>query len=199
MNEVKKRRIKTVIKYTWPLYIIFGVIVVLLMNFIFSVTHRTPNYKRLTVFVSGKVIGAKKLSDDVLDKYENNELKSFSFVDSSPEDTNYHKMLTVSGYNYADVFIIHASKLESLNLSSFALDLSNELVSSFYQGYTLYQQDSVNYGVKLDKEKVKDYMALPNEDCYLLLNAISENLGIYSKSQNSKHDNALNLVKDWGM
>ena len=42
-------------------------------------------------------------------------------------------------------------------------------------------------------------MALPEEDCYMLLNYKSENLGQYSKKQNSEHDNALNLIKEWGM
>lgn len=199
MNAVKKKRVKTIIKYTWPLYIGLGIVAVLLLRFIFSVAHRTPAYKTLTVFVSGEVIDAKKMTDDVTKKYESNELKEFSYVSANPNDYNYRTMLTASGYNYADILIIHASKLVELDTSSFALELSNELISSYYQGYSLYQQDGANYGIKVDKEKVKEYMTLPNEDCFMLLNAKSENLGEYSKKPNSAHNNALNLVKDWGM
>lgn len=199
MNAVKKSRIKTVIKYTWSLYIGLALVAVLLLRFIFSVVHRTPAYKTLTVFVSGEVIDAKKMTDDITKKYESNNLKEFSYVSANPNDYNYRTMLTSSGYNYADILIIHASKLEELNVSSFALELSNELLTTYYQGYALYQQDGNNYGIKLDKEKVKEYMTLPNEDCYMVFNAKSENLGEYSKKQNSAHNNALNLVKDWGM
>ena len=60
-----------------------------------------------------------------------------------------------------------------------------------YSSFSLYTQDDVNYGVKLNKEKVKEYMALPDEDCYLVMNANSENLGKYSKDQIAEHDMAL--------
>ena len=199
MNAVKKARVKTVIKYTWPIYLVLGVAAAFLLNFIFGVVHRTPKYKTLTLFISGEYTDIKKLDNDILDKYKDKELKQFSCISANPNESVYYTKLTTAGYNSADVLIINASKLDNLNASSFALDLSNELIVSYYQGYTLYQQDDVNYGVKIDKEKVKEYMALPEEDCYMLLNYKSENLGQYSKKQTSEHDNALNLIKEWGM
>ena len=55
MNALKKKRIKTVMKYTWPFYIVAMVIIILFMDFIFGVTHRLPSYKMITLFVSGDV------------------------------------------------------------------------------------------------------------------------------------------------
>ena len=78
MTELKKQRIKSVLKYTWPLYLVMGFIAVLVLNIIFHVAHPTPAYKTLTLFVSGEVTDAKKLKNDMMDKYQEKELKSFS-------------------------------------------------------------------------------------------------------------------------
>ena len=199
MNALKKRRVASVMKYTWPFYILSAVIVGVLLSVIFGITHRVPAYKTLTIFVSGEVTNPKQLEGDMLDKYQNKELKTLSYIDALPEDSGYNTKLTINGYNSADVLIIPITKLEKLVVSAFALDMSEKLISSYYQGYTLFAQDEVNYGVKLDKEKVKDYMTLPNEDCYMVLNGKSVNTGEYSSSQIKEHDNALTLVRDWGM
>ena len=199
MNAVKKRRIKTVMMYTWPFYLVLGAIAVLLLGFIFGFVHRTPNYKKLTLLVSGEVIHAKELEKDLLERYKNQQLKAFSYFNANPNENNYYTIIEVNGVNSSDILIINSSKLEDLNLSSFALELSNELITAYYQGYTLYQQDEVSYGIKLDKDKVKQYMTLPDEDCYMLLNYQSENIGQYGKSKNAEHHNALDLVKEWGM
>ena len=42
-------------------------------------------------------------------------------------------------------------------------------------------------------------MSLPDEECYLVLNAKSENLGEYSEAKIKERDNALTLARDWGM
>ena len=199
MNALKKKRIGTVMKYTWPLYLFSAAILVFLMNFIFGVVHRTPGYQTLTLFVSGQLVDDKKLTNDMLEKFKDKELKSFSCISSDPSDGTYHKRLTVAGYNSADVFIIHESKLENLSLKQFALGLDEELINNMYSSFSLYTQDDVNYGVKLNKEKVKEYMALPDEDCYLVMNANSKNLGKYSKDQIAENDMALSLLKEWGM
>ena len=199
MNALKKKRIKATFKYTWPLYIVSAVVIALGLNFIFSVTHRTPAYKTLTIFVSGEVTDNKKLRTDMLSKFKEKEIKSFSCISSKPTDATYNSKLTVAGYNSADVLIIPASKLDSVVVSAFAIDLKDELVNSFYQGYDLYKQEGINYGVKINKEKVASYMTLPDEECYLLLNGKSANLGDYSKNPVKEHDMALYVVQDWGM
>ena len=199
MNALKKKHIKATFKYTWPLYIVSAVVIGLGLNFIFSVTHRTPAYKTLTIFVSGEVTDNKKLRTDMLSKFKEKEIKSFSCISSKPTDATYNSKLTVAGYNSADVLIIPASKLDSVVVSAFAIDLKDELVNSFYQGYDLYKQEGINYGVKINKEKVASYMTLPDEECYLLLNGKSVNLGDYSKNPVKEHDMALYVVQDWGM
>ena len=199
MNALKKKRIKATFKYTWPLYIVSAVVIGLGLNFIFSVTHRTPAYKTLTIFVSGEVTDNKKLRTDMLSKFKEKEIKSFSCISSKPTDATYNSKLTVAGYNSADVLIIPASKLDSVVVSAFAIDLKDELVNSFYRGYDLYKQEGINYGVKINKEKVASYMTLPDEECYLLLNGKSVNLGDYSKNPVKEHDMALYVVQDWGM
>ena len=199
MNALKKKRIKATFKYTWPLYIVSAVVIGLGLNFIFSVTHRTPAYKTLTIFVSGEVTDNKKLRTDMLSKFKEKEIKSFSCISSKPTDATYNSKLTVAGYNSADVLIIPVSKLDSVVVSAFAIDLKDELVNSFYQGYDLYKQEGINYGVKINKEKVASYMTLPDEECYLLLNGKSANLGDYSKNPVKEHDMALYVVQDWGM
>ena len=199
MNELKKKRVVSVLKYTWPLYILSAVIIAILLNFIFGITHRTPAYQTLTIFVTGEVTDYKKLESDILKKYEDNELKSFSSISSRYDDSGYNTKLTVTGYNGSDVLIIPTSKLEKLVISAFAIELTNELIFEYYSGYTLFKQDDINYGIKIDKEKVKEYMTLPEEDCYMLLNGISECIGEYSKTPNKEHDTALKLVKDWGI
>ena len=199
MTELKKKRIKSVLKYSWPFYIVLGLIIAILFSVIFSIAHPTPAYKVLTLFVSGEVTDADKLRNDMFDKFQDKELKSFSCISSRPTDKGYDAKLTIPGYNSADVLIIPTSKLEKIHVSDFALDLSDELISSFYQGYELYKQEETNYGIKINKETVKEYMNLPSEDCYMFLNGNSQNLGDYSSKPVKEHDMALNVVKDWGM
>ena len=199
MTTLKKQRVVTVIKYTWPLYIISVLLIIILMNFLFGVIHRTPDYKTLTLFISGEVTNDKRLKDDLLTKFQDQELKSVSTISAKVSDGNYSQKLTVTGYNGADILIIPTSKLDKLDVASFGLELSNEVITSFYQDNTFYKKDDVNYGIKLDKEKVKDYMSLPEEDCYMILNGKSENIGEYGPNQIKEHSNALILAKDWGM
>ena len=199
MNALKKKRVATVMKYTWPFYIVVALVIGLLMHFVFRITHRTPTYKTLTLFVSGEVTNLDKLESDMMNKFKDKDLKSFSCISSRPDESGYNTKLTVAGYNSADVLIIPISKLDNLVVSAFALDMSDEMINSYYQGYTLYQQDNINYGVKIDKTKVSSYMTLPNEDCYMVFNGKSVNTGEYSASQIKEHDNALVVVKNWGM
>ena len=199
MNTLQKQRMVGVLKYTWPFYVLSTILVAVLLTFLFGVTHRIPVHQSLTIFVSGEVTDSKKLEDDIMNKFSDKELKSFSTISANPEDAGYNTKLTVTGYNGADVLIIPESKLEKLVVSAFALDLRDELITTYYQGYTLFNQEDVNYGIKIDKEKVKDYMNLPNEDCYMILNGKSANTGEYSPTHIKEHNNALVVAKDWGM
>ena len=199
MNYLKKDRIKNNLRYSWPLYIFIPAIIGLLMNFIFSVVHKLPAYKTLTIFVSGEVKDSKGLKNDLLTKYEDKELKSVTFISALPNEGHYYTKLTVPGYSTADVLIIPESKFDTVDVPYFALDLSNELIESYYSGYSTYDKNGVSYGIKLNKELVSSYMNLPNEDCYLFLNGGSQNLGEYSNKPVKEHDLALQLVKYWGM
>ena len=199
MTSLRKTRIKTVMKYTWPLYIISAVLVALLLNFIFGITHKTPVYKTLTLFVSGEVEDPQKFEKDLIEKYQNKELKSVSVISAGVNDSTYNTKLSVAGYNSSDILIIPISKLDSVAVSAFALELEEGLINSYYQGYNIYEQQDVKYGIKINKEIVKEYMTLPNEDCYMVLNAKSETIGEYSSSQIKERDLSLQVVKDWGM
>lgn len=199
MTDIKKKRIKSVFKYTWPFYLISGVLIFFGLTFIFGIAHRTPGYKTLTLFVSGEVQDHKKLEDDLLLKYKDNDLKSVSTTSVDPNDGSYITKLSVVGYNGSDLLIMPVSKLDIINLSAFALDLDANLINNYYEGYTFYNYEGASYGIKVDKSKVEQYMSLPNEDCYLLLNAKSENIGEYSSSKVKERDNALTVARDWGM
>ena len=199
MTSLRKQRIKTVMKYTWPVYIISAVLVGLLLNFIFGIAHKTPVYKTLTLFVTGEVEDSNKLEDYLINKYQDKELKSVSVISADVNDSTYNTRLSVAGYNSSDILIIPSSKLDSVTVSSFALELEEELINTYYQGYVVYQQDDAKYGIKINKEVVKEYMSLPSEDCYMVINAKSETIGQYSTSQIKERDLSLQVVKDWGM
>ena len=199
MTSLRKTRIKTVMKYTWPLYIISAVIVAILLNFIFGVVHKLPAYKQLTLFISGEVTDSKKLESDLMDKFQDKELKAVTTISAKVGDSTYNTKLTVAGYSSADILIIPISRLENLDISGVGLDLTDEVITSYYSNNTIYKQDEMGYGIKLNKEMVKEYMTLPSEDCYLILNGGSQNIGQYSQDQIKEHDMALKLVQDWGM
>ena len=199
MNDLKKKRIIGVFKYTWPFYIVSAIIIGLSLNFIFGVTHRTPKYKTFTLFVSGEVRDHKKLKSDILEKYKDKELKSFSCTSVRYGDSTYDTKLSIAGYNTCDVLIIPVSKLDKVKVSAFGLALQDELITSYYSGYSFYSQEEVKYGIKIDKEKVSEYMTLPSEDCYMILSGKSPNLGIYSKTPNEERNISLLVAKDWGM
>lgn len=193
MNVLKKNNIKSAFKYSWPLYVISAVIISLVLYFIFSIVHRIPVYQTLTIFITGEVIEENKFKDDLLAKFKEKELKQVTLINVDEEDPNYYTQLTINGYNSADILIIPENKLDSLATSAFALELDEELTAT----YVTYSQENTKYGIKLDKELVKNYMHLPTSDCYMLLNGKSENIGKYGG--NSDHDNALTLIKEWGL
>ena len=198
MSELKKKRIKSVMKYTWPFYLLAALVIVPSMYFIFGITHRTPAYKSMTIFVSGEMKEDKKCRSDLLEKYKDNQLKSVTFISSIPGTANYNQKLTIPGYNTADILIIPKSKLDDVVVSAFALEMNEEMVNEYYSGYNFYQQDNINYGVLINKEKTNDYFYLPSEDCYLILNGKSVNTGKYSPKEISEYNNALKIVQDWG-
>ena len=199
MNSIKKNRIKNNMRYMWPVYLVSAVVISIILNVIFGIVHKLPAYKTLTIFVSGEVTDSKGLQKDLLEKYQDKELKSVTTISAKPNEGHYNTKLTVPGYSSADVLIIPISKLNNLDIGYFALDLKDELIASFYSGYTFYTQKEVNYGIKINKELVKSYMNLPNEDCYMFLNGGSQNIGEYANKPNKDHDLALQLVKDWGI
>ena len=182
MNQFQKERIVNHIRYAWPAYVISGLLIAGGLSLVFSIVHKLPEYKTLTIFVSGEVTDAKALKES-----------------ANPNEGHYNTKLTIPGYSSADILIIPVSKLENLDASYFAIDLKEELITSFYSGYSFYKQDEVNYGIKINKETVKPYMSLPNEDCYMFLNGASYNIGEYANKPVKEHDLALHLVKQWGM
>lgn len=199
MTDAKKRSIKTVMKYTWPLYIISAVLVALLLDFIFGIVHKLPAYKQLTLFISGEVTDSKKLEKDLVELYQDKEIKTVTTISAQVSDSAYDTKLTVAGYSSADILIIPISRLEELDIKRVGLDLTEEVIASYYSSNDIYKQNEMGYGIKLNKEMVKEYMSLPEEDCYMILNGASENLGQYSKSQIMEHDVALLLAQKWGM
>ena len=200
MNALKEKRMKSVFKYTWPFYIVAVIVVYVVMSILFNVAHPIPAYKSLTLFVTGEVQQRDKLSKDIFARFEEKKIRNFSCIASKRTDSDYSTRLKVAGYNSADVLILPNSVIEDVNDPSlFALNLSNELINSYYQGYSFYQRNEVNYGIKIDKSKVTQYMILPEEDCYMFLNGASKNLGDYGLNPVTDHDMALQIVKDWGM
>ena len=69
-------------------------------------------------FVSGEVTNSKKLRNDMLEKYQDKELKSFSCISADPDGQGYYSKLTVAGYSSADILIIPSSVLEDLQVIS---------------------------------------------------------------------------------
>lgn len=199
MTDIKKARIKTNMRYSWPAYLVSAVLISLLMSFIFSLVHKLPAYKTLTIFVSGEVTDSKNLEKDLINKYQDKELKSVTTISAKPNEGHYNTKLTIPGYSSADILIIPESKLKDLDVSYFALGLNDELVTSYYPNCVIYGENGVDYGIKLNKELVKPYMSLPSEDCYMFLNGGSQNIGEYANKPNKEHDLALQLVKQWGM
>ena len=199
MNALQKKRIGTVLKYTWAFYIIGAGLVAFLLSFIFSFAHPVPEYKTLTLFACGELNNSKQLRADLLGKFKEKGLKSFSCISAKINDSNFNQKLTVAGYSSADVFILTDAKLDNLVVSDFALELSDEMINSLYHGYTLYEKDGVNYGIKVNKDIVDNYIMLPGEPCYFVLSGKSINTGEYSPKQIKEYDMALTLVKDWGM
>ena len=198
MTALKRERIKSVLKYTWPFYIVSAVLTAILLSFIFKIAHPVPDYKTLTLFVTGEAINPAKLREDLLSEFKEKELKTVSCISSKPDSGDFNHKLTIAGYSSADLFILTETKLNNIIVSDFALELNEELLS-LYQGYATYTKDDVKYGIKLNKEVVKEYFTLPEEDCYLVFNGKSVNTGKYSPDNIEEHDNALTLVKNCGI
>lgn len=199
MTDIKKNRIKSVFKYTWWVYIVVAIIIGFGMTFLFGITHRIPAYKTITLFVTGEVADTKRLSDNLIEKYKDKELKSVTSYVTTQNDGDYYNKLSVIGYNSSDILILPVSVLDNLNVSTFGLELDDNLKTNYYAGYEYYTQNEISYGVKINRELLKDDIYLPKEDCYMIINAKSASIGEYSKDQIKERNTALTLVKDWGM
>ena len=134
MTDIKKEKIKSVLKYTWWIYIVAAVIVGIGLSFIFGITHKIPAYKTLTLFITGEVQDTKKLNDELIEKYKDKELKSLTCYTATTNDGSYYSRLSVIGYNSTDVLIFPVSVLENLNISSFGLELDENLRTNYYSG-----------------------------------------------------------------
>ena len=55
MNQFQKERIVNHIRYVWPAYVISGLLIAGGLSLVFSIVHKLPEYKTLTIFVSGEV------------------------------------------------------------------------------------------------------------------------------------------------
>ena len=196
MNSLQKTNYKSAFKYTWPLYVVSALVISFFLYFIFGVVHRIPNYKTLTLFVSGEVTNRNTFKSDLLDRYKDNELKSISCIESNITDTNYNTKLSVAGYNNADVLIVPKSNLDNLNVSAFGLELTDEIVKDYFPKSSFYSQDGVRYGIKINEQISKTYMSLP-EECYMVLNGSSVNIGKYSYEEIEEHNLALLFTRDW--
>ena len=130
MNASRKKNIKTVLKDTWPFYLIAALVVTGGFYFIFHLAHKTPAYKTLTIFVSGQIKDGDKLEKDVIEHYQDNELKSFSCISADPSDAIYNTKLSIAGFNQADVLIIPVNELRNRDVSAFALDMSDDTLCS---------------------------------------------------------------------
>ena len=124
MNQFQKERIVNHIRYAWPAYVISGLLIAGGLSLVFSIVHKLPEYKTLTIFVSGEVTDAKALKEDLLTRYQDKELKSVSTISANPNEGHYNTKLTIPGYSSADVLIIPVSKLENLDASYFAINLT---------------------------------------------------------------------------
>ena len=199
MTDIKKNKIKSVFKYTWWVYIVVAIVIGFGMSFLFGITHRIPAYKTITLFVTGEVADTKRLSDNLIEKYKDKELKIVTSYATTRNDGDYYNKLSVIGYNSSDVLILPVSVLDNLNISTFGLELDDNLKTNYYSGYEYYTQNEISYGVKINRELVKDDIYLPKEDCYMIINAKSASIGEYSKDQIKERNTTLTLVKDWGM
>ena len=202
MTSLKKQRIKTVMKYTWPFYIVSAIIIAILLSIIFNVAHPLAAYKKLTIFVSGQVIDSKKLEDDLTTKYQDKELKSVETISVLETDPTFSTKLTVAGYSSADIIIVSQSEMANRSPSIYGLELDDEILNSYFNDLVVYTEEiegkEVGLAILLDKDIVKDYITLGEGSYYMVLNANSENLGQYSNSQIKEHDLALKVVQDWG-
>ena len=199
MDALRKERMKTRLKYTWPFYIAACVTACLLMTFLFGVTHRLPEYQKLTIFVSGEVTDSSKLKSDLLKDYGSNELKSVSLITVKPNSPTYDTQLSIVGYNSADLMILPYSKMGRNDLQDIALKIEGDAYYDYLKSKSYYTIGNFRYGVRVNRGILDQYMNLPNEDCYIIVNAKSQNIGRHYKMENKEHDNALRVARDWSM
>ena len=45
MNKLQRARLKVTLRNTWPFYVVSAVLVTILINLFFNITHKAPDYK----------------------------------------------------------------------------------------------------------------------------------------------------------
>lgn len=196
MIQINKEKIKQILMYTWPYYLISCLVFSIGFPYVFSLIHKPTNVEKLSIFVSGETEDLNLFKRDYCEKYN---LRQIEIISSTLENPYYLEKLTVAGYHTCDILLIPENILHDLILDQFALNLNEEIINLYFENCNFYEQENINYGTKLNKDYLKDYFVFNDEDYFILINASSENIGIYFDAKNELNINSFLLAKEWSL
>lgn len=194
MGDNYVNRLKNHLSYSWHIYLLLGVLIVLVWSFAFSILGEPKYNEKIEIF-----IGVDSVQDEGLEEYLTSKtkdalnLKLISIDNFDPSDKYYSMVFNTRGINVSDILILSDNDVSDGKVEKFASPIGEKTISYITNNkeFDLLIVNGVVYGIKIfdPKDESKKYFEnyiqyIPNKDkedtekhqsFWLIFNGISKN------------------------
>ena len=201
MQLFNKSAIKKTFVHTWYIYPLLAGLVTVIWLWAFYAYHQPTKHQTLSLFFSAKV-KSLKFVDQIQKKYSEENLREVSVSGLLPEAKGYYDKLEIA-FNECDLLI-----LDKVTISEYEghydlvfYRITDEVIENYVEGeheyytFTDSEENTYKYGIKVDKERLSNYMDFHElRDYYICVCKSSVNCGSLKNKSNAKYDNALTFM-----
>ncbi len=186
MRLMSKKEIKNAFAYSWPFYIIVGVISVIAWSWAFGVYHAATPFEKINIFI-GTEVKDSSFTYKIKEQLEN--VKSVTYSSSLPNDNTFAQKLALVGMEGSDILILDKSSTDKFvtpTINKYFLAIDEEINSAYFSNQsTSFVVEEKTYGYSIKDSWITNYIGLNSqEEYYLFINASSKNIGKYYKNDN---------------
>ena len=195
MQTLNKSLMKNTFTYTWFIYPMSAVILVLIWLWSFPTFHMPSAHQKINAFFTTDV-KSEEFADKILEKYDREDLRQINLSYALPSNPLYAQKLQIA-FSDSDVIILPKGRFQkySVDYSLFFVE-----VTSYIQDKCQIDNSKVidNYGIILknkdENHYLEQYMTFEDDDYVIAFSVSSKNLGAAVKEDNAPYDNALTFV-----
>ena len=199
MQKFNKEASKRIFVYTWYLYPIATIIIILLLIWGFGAYHQPSAHQTINIFIGCNVKNSSFIKP-IQEHYERDKLREVNVNYAMPTDVIYASKLKIH-IQRSDILILPIGTVDvyKSKYQEYFIEFDASTKEQYFKtDYQYYDQEGHDFGIlfrKIDTENGYDqYMNFYNDDYYLMINRASTNTGKLYKDNNEAYDNALTIV-----